>query len=527
MNLKNLKLTLTTIKFLLFKQVYYRGYYIFKNKFFKRDYNESLECDIIPLVWENSFFNGDSFLNDYTFNFLNISHTFKNEIDWNHNAYGKLWTYNLNYFDFLNQESIKVKHGLNLIIDYLNSDSILKDGKEPYPISLRGINWIKFLSKNNKLDPRINQILYNHYQILYHNLEYHLLGNHLLENGFSLFFGAYYFKNDKFYKKAFKILQAELNEQILDDGAHFELSPMYHQILLYRLLDCIHLVQLNPGKKDSLITFLKERAINMLSWLQAITYKNGYIPMFNDCTYDIAPKSAQLFTYAKKLGLKWEKAVLSESGYRKFENDKYELFIDAGNVGPDYQPGHAHSDTFSFELYVNNKPIIVDTGTSTYEKDQRRQIERQTESHNTVKIGDKDQTEVWGGFRVAKRAKILNFKEEENFIEATHDGYKDIGILHTRNFKAQTSNIIIRDTLSGRDNNFQVAYFHFHPSIEEIGILENTITLSQINVSINFKGSLSKIEKETYEYALGFNKREKAFKLKVYFEKHLETNIKL
>src|SRR5690606_30037047 len=120
--------------------------------------------------------------------------------------------------------------------------------------------------------PRINQILYNHYQILYHNLEYHLLGNHLLENGFSLFFAAYYFKDDKLYKKSFKILKIELKEQILSDGAHFELSPMYHQILLHRLLDCVNLVLLNPYKDNDLIAFLKEKAIMMLSWLQAVTY---------------------------------------------------------------------------------------------------------------------------------------------------------------------------------------------------------------------------------------------------------------
>src|SRR5690606_21988665 len=113
-------------------------------------------------------------------------------------------------------------------------------------------------------------------------------------------------KNDEFYKKALKILRSELNEQILDDGAHFELSPMYHQILLNRLLDCINLVQHNPGKENDFISFLKEKAIIMLSWLEAITYKNGNIPMFNDCAYDIAPKSAQLFNYAKKLSLKWE-----------------------------------------------------------------------------------------------------------------------------------------------------------------------------------------------------------------------------
>ena len=34
------------------------------------------------------------------FTFLNQSIDFKN-IDWDYNEYGKLWTYNLNYMDYL------------------------------------------------------------------------------------------------------------------------------------------------------------------------------------------------------------------------------------------------------------------------------------------------------------------------------------------------------------------------------------------------------------------------------------------
>ena len=44
-----------------------------------------------------------------------------------------------------------------------------------------------------------------------------------MENGFSLLFGSYYFQNNKFYKKS-KTSYSQLNEQILRDGGHFELS---------------------------------------------------------------------------------------------------------------------------------------------------------------------------------------------------------------------------------------------------------------------------------------------------------------
>ena len=89
---------------------------------------------------------------------------------------------------------------------------------------------------------RIHDSLFAQYRILNESLEYHLLGNHLLEDGFSLVIGGLYFSNKKWFRKGRKIVTNALNEQVLEDGGHFELSPMYHRILLGRLLDCIHLV---------------------------------------------------------------------------------------------------------------------------------------------------------------------------------------------------------------------------------------------------------------------------------------------
>ncbi|MEP3208459.1 MAG: alginate lyase family protein [Maribacter sp.] len=479
-----------------------------------------------PLTWKDSFLYTDSYKKNSSFNFLNRSHSFNADIDWNYNAFGKLWTYNLNYFDFLNQQNCSAEEGLALLQDYIEKDAILKDGKEPYPISLRGINWVKFLSKHAISNQEINQFLYNHYQTLLRNLEYHLLGNHLLENSFSLFFGAYYFKDETLYTKAKHILKEELTEQLLKDGAHFELSPMYHQILLHRLLDCINLLQLNSWKEDTLGPFLKEKALKMLSWLQEVTFSNGNIPMVNDSAYGIAPTSKQLFGYATDLGLVWPKGALSDSGYRKFQQADYELYVDVGNVGPTYQPGHAHSDTFNWELYVAGKAIIVDTGTSTYEKNALRQAERATASHNTVKIGNQEQTQVWGGFRVAKRATVSILSDTENQVKAEHNGYRRLGAKHTRSFTADASQIVIEDELNKELKQEQVAFFHFHPSVKQIEVHDHSLRLPAENIQISFENPL-KIELLYYEYATGFNQRERSRKIAVSFQKTLKTQINL
>ena len=212
MDFSKIKLFINTIKYLRPIQVYYRLYYFLRNRLFGYNVKKININDFNPIVWKNRFnYRNSYFKKENSFTFLNIPHSFFNKINWNFNQFGKLWTYNLNYFDFLNQENITKENGLRLIQDFIKNDDLLEDGKESYPISLRVINWVKFLSNNEVKDELINNSLYFHYCILFKNLEYHLLGNHLLENAFSLLFGADYFQDEKLYNKSNDLLISELN----------------------------------------------------------------------------------------------------------------------------------------------------------------------------------------------------------------------------------------------------------------------------------------------------------------------------
>jgi hypothetical protein len=503
-----------TVKYLKFTQIYYRLYYFTRNKYrkvIKFKYEFKKESNSTPLKLINSC-DYYSTYRDGELCILNLSKKFDDKIDWNYNEYGKLWTYNLTYFEYL-----KEREDISLIYDFIENIESIKDGLEPFPISLRGINWIKFLIKYEIKDKKIDDSLYAQYYILLDNLEYHLLGNHLLENGFSLLFGAYYFQDEVLYKKAKEILLKELKEQILDDGAHFELSPMYHQLMLFRVLDCINLVQNNDWKNFELLEFLKEKASVMLGWIKNISFENGEIPLFNDSATKIAPTTNELFEYASNLDINSQLSTfnfqLKESGYRKIEKENYECVIDVGKIGPTYIPGHAHADTFNFELYIKTKPFIVDTGISTYNIGKIRNYERSTNAHNTVEINNENSSEVWDGFRVADRANIIELIEDIDYIKATHNGYsKQFGILHTREWKFEKDKIIIKDILNKEANG--VARLHFHPDIVEDEIIEK------------FKIENKKFKIVEYDYAPEFNKTIKALVLEIPFEKKLELEIK-
>ena len=523
-------LLFNTVKFLKPIQVYYRLYYFGRRKvrnLLGVQYPLSMTSQSVALTLRPSIVSAP-LVNNKSFTFLNLSHTFEEKIDWNFSEYGKLWTYNLTYFDYLQQEKMTQEEGLQLIHDFIDRSDSHKDALEPFPVSLRGINWVKFLTTHKLQEQRIDDSLYAQYKILMDNLEYHLLGNHLLENGFSLLFGAYYFQDEQLYAKAKEILTIELEEQVLEDGGHFELSPMYHQIMLFRVLDCLNLLQNNLWQDNDLSELLTKKAVLMLQWLNTMTFEDGSIPLFNDSTNGIAPTTEQLNVYAKSLDINYRPSTidyrLTDSGYRNLKTPDYECIIDVGAIGPDYIPGHAHADTFNFVLYIRPQtinhqpstkiPFIIDTGLSTYETNARRTEERSTKAHNTVEINSTSSSQVWGGFRVADRAYVTQLQERDEKVIATHTGYeKKFGMLHTRAWQFKDKQIIIKDSLNKTGK--AVVRLHFHPEVTE-AMIEKHIEIANGRSSI-----------QTYDYAPEFNKLIAAKVLEIQFEKETEVIINL
>lgn len=435
---------------------------------------------------------------DNSFVFLNQKKDFGDTIDWNYLGFGRLWAYNLNYFEFLHQKEMNAQRGKEIIDDFIEQLNSSKVGLEPYPSSLRCINWIRFFSKHGG-NARYNSVLYKQLLLLKKSKEYHIMGNHLLENGFALLFGAYYFNDKTFYKEAKGILKSQLDEQILDDGGHFELSPMYHSIMLFRLLDCYNLVVNNDLFNKELESVLKEKVSKMLSWLNLMTFSNGKFPLMNDAAYRISPTTNELNEYASGLGFSVNRyTLLKDSGYRKLSNKKFELIADIGKVGPDYQPGHAHADTFSFELCVNSRSLIVDTGTSTYEINEKRFYQRSTLAHNTVVVNNANSSKVWSGHRVGKRAKVEVISDTPELLVASHDGYKTFGTNHKRSFKIEKDALRIIDEISNEGN----AYLHFSPD-EHFSILDNEIIGSDFRIELSDFIDIKCIDTQ---YAPEFNK---------------------
>lgn len=464
-------------------------------------------------------------MGDNTYAFLNQSHKFRDTVDWDFNANGRLWTYNLNYFEFLEQREMSPETGYRLIDDFLKNYSKIETAHDPYPISLRIIFWIRFFIRQNCLPPaRYLVTLHSHARELEGKLEYHLLGNHLLENAFALFFAGAYLNDSTIIRRAKCLLKNQLAEQILDDGGHFELSPMYHQLMLYRLLDIINMAKASFAEEvKEIIPFLESKASSMLGWMKQMCFNDGTFPLFNDAAYGIAPAPEAITAYAKRLGISADIKSLSSSGYRKWMGSNWEMIMDLGQPGPSYQPGHAHCDALSFVLQVNGKPVLVDSGTSVYGSDaNRRKIERSTASHNTVQVGEFEQSELWGDFRMARKAKVLIKQFDKNSIEGSHNGFFFRDFLHKRRFCRRDNLILIEDEVMKIGYNLNIARFHFHPNI----LLRKTSDYSFCfgEGLIKFKNA-NRVEHFTYDYAPYFGMTLEATGLAVEFVKELTTEI--
>lgn len=519
------------------------------------------------------------------FTFLNEKVTFSSpyEIRWNCSSLSQLWRYNLHYFDYIwdlgvaslitSDEKYYNSYKL-LVTSWIKQNMIgIGDGWHPYTVSLKIVNWIysyyifeSFLNKDLEFKNELMKYIYCMAKYLKYNLEYHVLGNHLLENGRALLFAGLFFgdklSND-WLEKGREILWNQAEEQVLTDGGHFELSPMYHSIVLWIYLECTNLLKMNNQKIPDEILIKIEK---MLVFQKVILHPDGKNPLFNDSAFAIGPDPLEVlnfgsiimqkdfgFTgnYSCKLkllvGTKNENVYLSvlnddkptvlleDSGYYLIKNNKLNSFlvIDCGKPCPDYLPAHAHADLLSYELSLNNERFIVDSGVYQYKQGKYRDYFRSTKAHNTVEINGQNQSDVWGSFRVGRRgnpleAKILQYNQTKTF-KGSHDSYYSrYGIIHTR-YLSEIDNrfwIILDEMDFSPKKTKEIrssSYIHFHPNVLLDKVQKDIIALKLNNQSVQILPfGLNKIELDVFtskeplfSYSPEFGKFETKLTMKV------------
>ncbi len=256
-------------------------------------------------------------------------------------------------------------------------------------------------------------------------LETDLTGNHLLRNACALFAAGEWFggpAGDCWRARGTALLLGELDGQVLPDGFHEERSPMYHALALEDLLLCA----CSGSARGELVDDLSARAGRMLAALRAVSHPDGELALFNDSALGIASPPAALFALAEGSGVRAGEPGardLPAAGYFRFEEADTVLLFDAGALGPDHLPAHAHCDALSFELSVDGRRIVTDTGVDRYEAGPERDFERSTAAHSTLQVGDLEQGEPFGSFRMGRRPRVRGRRIDPRTASGEHDGF--------------------------------------------------------------------------------------------------------
>ena len=428
-----------------------------------------------------------------SFCFLNIDKQFSaGAMNWAPQDVNRLWRYNLHYFDFLLDEQRPLAEKNALMLDWIRQNLVGSEPAwEPYTASLRIVNWCKWLSVRpfGDADQDFTEVcrsLYEQALWLENNLELHILANHYLENLKALIFAGTLFSGSdaaRWLTLGLAEMRVQLDEQILPDGCHYERTPQYHCVILDDVLDLLQLTQLTPDVfAADFVDLLRVSAVKMAAFLADILNPLDQYPLFNDSAfYDDCP--TDILQRATDLGVVYAKPASSarliqrhDAGFYGYRAGGDWIMFDCGEIGPDYQPGHTHCDFLSYELVIDHIPVVVDTGVLEYEPGAMRHYVRQTSSHNTVQVDDAEQSEVWGEFRVARRASkeaaFIQFGEQDVEFQGSFFGFHAAGgVMHKRrvtitcNADRVPTSWQFNDQLIGKGRHRVRSFMHLHPEI--------------------------------------------------------------
>ncbi len=459
------------------------------------------------------------------FQFLNKEVVFESAPEWHSPKLSHLWRYHLHYFDYVTQllvwQAVQPKKEAlptfqKLALSWIEQNGrYAGDGWHPYTISLRTVNWLHAIHAMRTDPPTTNfqttllSSLYGQAKMLYSDLELDVRGNHLIENLRALIWAGTVFAGEepqRWRQRALKLLESETAAQILPDGGHFERTPGYHLVILKDYLEIGLFLRRNQQETPH---WLKTAVQKMADFLIKIISPDGSIPLLKDTARQTIMASPQELLASVALFLDdpkykidtsfglysmllwgyagWQKhnewpvhkpqhnsLWLPDSGYavmRDKQNQDY-LIVDVGKVCPDYLPAHAHADALSYELTLNRQRFIVDSGVYEYTAGPWRDYFRSTPAHNSVAVANQNQSEVWGSFRVARRAqtKLLThqFTNQYQLLQAEHNGYRRLSpaVIHRRTIYWHLSQFWLWiDELWGEGTTNATNFIHLHPEI--------------------------------------------------------------
>ncbi len=335
-----------------------------------------------------------------------------------------------------------------------------------YTVSLRILAWIDtFSARADRLavPDDVLRSLANQVRFLSTHLEWDIEGNHLVKNAVALLVASASFDGPEaaaWQTQGGRLVHHILRTQVLPDGMHFELSPAYHLQVVADLQRCRD--ALGPDAAlDAALAAMK-------TTLADLVHPDGSVSRLSDGWPSMCVAPAALLADTPPPG---PLVALASAGLYGRREPGALVLVDVGPIAAPSLPAHGHADAFTFEWSVDGHPIVVDPGVYAYEAGPRRLAGRGTAAHNTVVVDGADQADVYGSFRVGRRAKVsLHAAVPDGdalALDASHDGFVHLrgAPIHRRRWRLTAVSIEVDDEVRGGAGQPVVANILLHPAV--------------------------------------------------------------
>ena len=464
------------------------------------------------------------------FMFLNRAES-ANTVLWGGVPDEPLWNYQLHYFEWLFSEFQYSDQYLGrsqyFIQSWCTSFGQGEFSLEPYPTSRRLVSWVKYYIQNKML-PECNVLnaMIGQSQFLSKNIENHITGNHLISNYKAMIFVGIYFHMSEMGRGFFNLgitgLIRELKIQVLEDGCHFELSPMYHCMVLVDLIETHSLMELSLDKISEFFSDLEEFSFliqqkidQMISYITNLTAGITRIPFINDsCERQVLPLSDSMFLTASRVGDgrsdQKDDMFTPLSGLWRVSRGSFTIIFNVSKFGPDSVNGHSHADTLSFELWFGGRELFVNGGVSTYHDLRARKFERSSAFSNGLTFNGESSSEIWGKFRSGRMHSNPEAVAIKSKSEISLSGYIRIALGNGgfanwfRNISLQSGLISVTDQVVGTFSSIKFR-LRVHPEVKVISSDGSSVYLESTGAvfKVTWENYIVKLRKSYYSPEFG------------------------
>ena len=404
---------------------------------------------------------------------------------------------------------------------------------------IRGENWIKaysYFSNSEYIDEETTRIfvesLKEHGEYLYNNYgDTRKLSNWgVLESHGLLVIGL--FLNDKelsekYIQESLRRLEEQIDLQVMEDGMHWEQSPMYLNEVLHCYLDTIKLCKRNNIEIPNIILEKTKKLAYANLYMKKPNHKQICQSDSDDTDLrDMLTKAAYLFedgilkfgayeeidfesiwslgydSIKKYKGIKTKYPEYVSYGFEDSgnyymrsgwsEDDNY-MYFHCGTLGS----GHGHADLLHISVFANGEDYLIDPGRYTYiEGNEEREYLKSCKAHNTTIVDDEEFTKIngsWGYSSVATPIKhSFISKDSYDYLEGSHLGYISKGIFTNRLVMYIKPDIwVLVDRFYGEGTHKYNQIFQFAKNIE----LKNEKTICKGNNGVLTLHHINKLDK--------------------------------